>query len=66
LVDADNTLLDNDRIQQDLRRHLEQEFGAACRDRYWAILEALFAELGYRTISEPCSATGSSTVGTSS
>jgi len=24
------------------------EFGAACRDRYWAILEQLFTELGYR------------------
>ena len=48
LVDVDNTLLDNDRIQDDLRRRLEREFGAACRDRYWAILEGLFLELGYR------------------
>jgi FMN phosphatase YigB (HAD superfamily) len=48
LVDVDNTLLDNDRIQDDLQRHLEREFGAASRDRYWAILEALFVELGYR------------------
>ena len=48
LVDVDNTLLDNDRIQSDLKRHLEREFGAACRDRYWAILEGLFTELGYR------------------
>jgi FMN phosphatase YigB (HAD superfamily) len=48
LVDVDNTLLDNDRIQNDLKRHLEREFGAACRDRYWAILEQLFTELGYR------------------
>src|SRR4029077_4593638 len=48
LVDVDNTLLDNDRIQDDLKRHLEHEFGAASRDRYWAILEALFVELGYR------------------
>jgi FMN phosphatase YigB (HAD superfamily) len=48
LVDVDNTLLDNDRIQDDLKRHLEREFGAASRDRYWAILEALFVELGYR------------------
>jgi FMN phosphatase YigB (HAD superfamily) len=48
LVDVDNTLLDNDRIQSDLKRHLEREFGADCRDRYWAILEELFAELGYR------------------
>jgi FMN phosphatase YigB (HAD superfamily) len=48
LVDVDNTLLDNDHVQADLRRHLEREFGAACRDRYWAILDALFEELGYR------------------
>jgi FMN phosphatase YigB (HAD superfamily) len=48
LVDVDNTLLDNDRIQEDLKRHLEREFGAASRDRYWAILEARFVELGYR------------------
>jgi FMN phosphatase YigB (HAD superfamily) len=48
LVDVDNTLLDNDRIQRDLRTHLDREFGAACRDRYWAILEELFSELGYR------------------
>jgi FMN phosphatase YigB (HAD superfamily) len=48
LVDVDNTLLDNDRIQADLRHHLEREFGAACRDRYWAILEQLFTDLGYR------------------
>ena len=48
LVDVDNTLLDNDRIQNDLKRHLEREFGAACRDRYWAILEELFTDLGYR------------------
>ena len=48
LVDVDNTLLDNDRIQADLKQHLEREFGAACRDRYWSILEQLFSELGYR------------------
>jgi FMN phosphatase YigB (HAD superfamily) len=48
LVDVDNTLLDNDRIQADLRRHLEREFGADCRDRYWTILEQLFTDLGYR------------------
>ena len=27
--------------------HLEHEFGAASRDRYWAIFEALRSELGY-------------------
>ena len=48
LVDLDNTLLDNDRIQNDLKHHLEREFGEACRDRYWAILEQLFTDLGYR------------------
>jgi len=48
LVDVDNTLLDNDGIQADLKRHLEHEFGPECRDRYWAILEQLFTELGYR------------------
>jgi FMN phosphatase YigB (HAD superfamily) len=48
LVDVDNTLLNNDHIQNDLKRHLEREFGAACRDRYWAILEQLFTDLGYR------------------
>ena len=48
LVDADNTLLDNDRIQQDLKDHLERAFGLASRERYWRILEDLFVELGYR------------------
>jgi FMN phosphatase YigB (HAD superfamily) len=48
LVDVDNTLLDNDRIQQDLKDHLERAFGLASRERYWMILEDLFAELGYR------------------
>jgi FMN phosphatase YigB (HAD superfamily) len=48
LVDVDNTLLDNDSIQQDLREHLERAYGADARDRYWRILEDLFSELGYR------------------
>jgi len=48
LVDVDDTLLENDRIQDDLKRHIEHEFGAECRDRYWAIQEELFQELGYR------------------
>src|ERR1700727_2692526 len=48
LVDVDNTLLDNDHIQADIKAHLERQYGAACRDRYWAILEDLFVELGYR------------------
>src|SRR6266478_2485238 len=48
LVDVDDTLLENDRIQTDLKRHIEREFGAQCRDRFWAIQEELFDKLGYR------------------
>src|SRR5438128_2741349 len=48
LVDVDNTLIDNDGLQQDLKDHLESVFGRASRERYWRILEDLFSELGYR------------------
>ena len=47
LLDCDNTLLDNDCIQDDLSDHLTHEFGADCRDRYWKIFEELRTELGY-------------------
>jgi FMN phosphatase YigB (HAD superfamily) len=47
LLDVDNTLLDNDRIAVDLRRHLTQAFGAERQQRYWAIFEELRGELGY-------------------
>ncbi|MGD0661741.1 MAG: HAD family hydrolase [Syntrophorhabdales bacterium] len=47
LFDVDNTLIDNDRIIDDLKRHIDQQFGAQHRERYFAILETLFAELGY-------------------
>ncbi|HUJ17770.1 MAG TPA: HAD family hydrolase [Nitrospirota bacterium] len=47
LFDVDNTLLDNDRVEQDLRVHLEREFGAASRDRYFSLFEELRSELGY-------------------
>jgi FMN phosphatase YigB (HAD superfamily) len=47
LLDVDNTLIDNDRVQEDLRDHLAREFGTESRDRYWAIFEALRVELGY-------------------
>jgi FMN phosphatase YigB (HAD superfamily) len=47
LLDVDNTLIDNDRIQADLSAHLEATFGASRRDRYWAIFEDLRHELGY-------------------
>ncbi len=48
LVDVDNTLVDNDGIQQDLKDHLAKTYGVAARDRYWKILEDLMVELGYR------------------
>jgi len=47
LFDCDNTLLDNDHVVADLRAHLEREFGAENRDRYFEIFEALRKELGY-------------------
>jgi FMN phosphatase YigB (HAD superfamily) len=47
LLDVDNTLLDNDRIEQDLRDHLEQVFGLDACERYWMILEDLRQEVGY-------------------
>jgi FMN phosphatase YigB (HAD superfamily) len=48
LIDVDNTLLDNDRVQADLKDHLEHAYGRVARERYWKILEDLFAKLGYR------------------
>src|SRR6204780_297522 len=48
LLDVDNTLIDNDAIQQDFKDQLQQTYGRDARDRYWRILEQLFAELGYR------------------
>jgi FMN phosphatase YigB (HAD superfamily) len=47
LMDVDNTLLDNDGVQDDLRNHLEREFGAETRDRYWEIFEEMRTESGY-------------------
>ena len=47
LFDVDNTLLDNDAIQADLSRHLEEKFGRAQRDEYWGLFEQLRSELGY-------------------
>ena len=47
LLDVDNTLLDNDQFERDLRRYLEQELGVERQARYWEIFEELRAELGY-------------------
>jgi FMN phosphatase YigB (HAD superfamily) len=47
LFDVDNTLLDNDRVTADLKRHLETHVGPERAGRYWAIFEELRDELGY-------------------
>ena len=47
LFDVDNTLLDNDRVTADLKRHLEQQVGPERQQRYWDIFEQLRTELGY-------------------
>jgi hypothetical protein len=47
LFDVDNTLLDNDRVTTDLKRHLEQTVGQERQENYWAIFERLRMELGY-------------------
>lgn len=47
LLDVDNTLLDNDRVTEDLRQHLDRAFGKDCANRYFEIFEQLRQELGY-------------------
>jgi len=47
LVDVDNTLLDNDRVADDLKRHLIEEVGRERQKRYWVLFEQLRKELGY-------------------
>jgi FMN phosphatase YigB (HAD superfamily) len=47
LLDVDNTLLDNDAVIEDLRKHVADAFGAECERRYWEIFEELRRELGY-------------------
>lgn len=47
LLDVDNTLLDNDKVADDLRRHLTRAFGAERQERYWVLFEQLRTELGY-------------------
>lgn len=46
LLDVDNTLLDNDRVADDLRAHLTGNFGKA-GELYWRHFEELRKELGY-------------------
>src|SRR3954454_8014232 len=47
LFDVDNTLLDNDRVAADLRRHLDAEVGEDCGRQYWELFDELRNELGY-------------------
>ncbi|MBE7517555.1 MAG: HAD family hydrolase [Chloracidobacterium sp.] len=47
LFDVDNTLLDNDRVTQDLRHYLDKEVGTKRSTLYWEIFEELRTELGY-------------------
>lgn len=47
LFDVDNTLLDNDHVTADLKRHLESKVGHDRAQRYWQLFEAIRSELGY-------------------
>jgi len=47
LFDVDNTLLNNDRVAEDLKQHLTSKVGGASSRRYWEIFEQLRSELGY-------------------
>jgi FMN phosphatase YigB (HAD superfamily) len=47
LFDVDNTLLDNDRVTEDLRQHLQKAVGPEGAQRYWTLFEQLRSELGY-------------------
>jgi len=47
LFDVDNTLLDNDHVTADLKRHLNREVGEERQQRYWTIFEELRTEVGY-------------------
>lgn len=46
LFDVDNTLLDNDRVTADLKRHLDSKVGPRAQ-RYWELFEIIRSELGY-------------------
>ena len=47
LFDVDNTLLDSDRVIDDLRRHLSREFSQNDQQHYWKIFDELQEALGY-------------------
>jgi FMN phosphatase YigB (HAD superfamily) len=47
LFDVDNTLLDNDHVTADLKRHLQKQVGPERSQRYWQLFEQIRSELGY-------------------
>jgi FMN phosphatase YigB (HAD superfamily) len=47
LFDVDNTLLDNDRFQDELSHHLSTNLDDDVRKRYWDIVHELSDQLGY-------------------
>jgi len=47
LFDVDNTLLDNDHVTADMKRHLLVNVGEERSQRYWQLFEAIRSELGY-------------------
>ena len=47
LFDVDNTLLDNDRVHDDLDRYIAKGFGVDSAKAYWTIYENLREQLGY-------------------
>ena len=47
LFDVDNTLLDNDRVERDIRHYIEVKCGIQSRDRYLSVFEELRVKLGY-------------------
>lgn len=47
LFDVDDTLLDNDGFQDELRAHIVRSFGRQASGSYWRIFEQVRNELGY-------------------
>jgi FMN phosphatase YigB (HAD superfamily) len=47
IFDVDNTLVDNDHVVADMRRHLGRTVGDDQQRRYWELFEQLRTELGY-------------------
>jgi FMN phosphatase YigB (HAD superfamily) len=53
--DVDNTLLDNDRVAEDLKLYLIGKVGETSQRRYWEIFEQLRTSWDMRTIWARCS-----------